>query len=55
MKIIIKIKIQNLYILRAIMLKSDATKNDFLYECYSKVEDDNEKKWKKKDFEHKIC
>ena len=32
------------------MLRSDATKNDFLYECYSKVEDDNEKKWAKKDF-----
>ena len=32
------------------MLRSDAAKNDFLYECYSKVEDDNEKKWTKKDF-----
>ena len=32
------------------MLRSDAEKNDFLYECYSKVEDDNEKKWEKKDF-----
>ena len=32
------------------MLRSDAAKNDFLYECYSKVEDDNEKKWAKKDF-----
>ena len=32
------------------MLRSDAAKNDFLYECYSKVEDDNEKKWEKKDF-----
>ena len=32
------------------MLRSDAAKNDFLYECYSNVEDDNEKKWGKKDF-----
>tara|TARA_B100002052_G_scaffold250482_1_gene238158 strand:- start:222 stop:662 length:441 start_codon:yes stop_codon:yes gene_type:complete len=32
------------------MLRSDSEKNDFLYECYSKVEDDNEKKWAKKDF-----
>ena len=32
------------------MLRSDAAKNDFLYECYSKVEDDSEKKWEKKDF-----
>ena len=32
------------------MLRSDATKTDFLYECYSKVEDDMEKKWAKKDF-----
>ena len=32
------------------MLKSDAAKNDFLYECYSKVKDDSEKKWVKKDF-----
>ena len=32
------------------MLRSDATKNDFLYECYSKVEDNNEKKLEKKDF-----
>ena len=32
------------------MLRSDAAKNDFLYECYSKVEDNNEKKWEKKDF-----
>ena len=32
------------------MLRSDAEKNDFLYECYSKVEDDSEKKWEKKDF-----
>ena len=32
------------------MLRSDAAKNDFLYECYSKVEDDNEKKWAKKYF-----
>ena len=32
------------------MLRSDTAKNDFLYECYSKVEDDSEKKWEKKDF-----
>ena len=32
------------------MLRSDAVKNDFLYECYCKVEDDYEKKWAKKDF-----
>ena len=32
------------------MLRNDATKNNFLYECYSKVNDDNEKKWEKKDF-----
>ena len=32
------------------MLRSDAAKNNFLYECYSKVDDDNEKKWSKKDF-----
>ena len=32
------------------MLRSDTAKNDFLYECYSKVEDDNEKKWAKKYF-----
>ena len=32
------------------MLRSDAVKNDFLYEYYCKVEDDNEKKWAKKDF-----
>ena len=32
------------------MLRSDTTKTDFLYECYSKVEDDMEKKWAKKDF-----
>ena len=32
------------------MLRSDAAKNDFLYECYSKVEGNNIKKWKKKDF-----
>ena len=32
------------------MLRSDAVKNDCLYECYCKVEDDYEKKWAKKDF-----
>ena len=32
------------------MLKSDSVTNDFLYECYCKVEDDFEKKWGKKDF-----
>ncbi len=32
------------------MLRSDAIKNDFLYEYYCNVEDDNEKKWQKKDF-----
>ena len=32
------------------MLRSDTAKNDFLYACYSKVEDDNEKKWAKNDF-----
>ena len=32
------------------MQRSDAVKNDSLYECYSKVEDDYEKKWAKKDF-----
>ena len=32
------------------MQRSDAKKNDFLYECYCKIEDDYEKKWKKKDF-----
>ena len=32
------------------MLRSDAVKNDCLYEYYCKVEDDNEKKWAKKDF-----
>ena len=32
------------------MLRSDTAKNNFLYECYSKVEDDIEKKWAKKDF-----
>ena len=32
------------------MLRSDAIKNDFLYEYYCNVEDDNEKKWEKKDF-----
>ena len=32
------------------MLRNDAVKNDFLYEYYCKVEDDNEKKWEKKDF-----
>ena len=32
------------------MLRSDVLKNDFLYECYCKVEGDYEKKWAKKDF-----
>ena len=32
------------------MLRSNVAKNDFLYECYSKIDDDNEKKWEKKDF-----
>ena len=32
------------------MLRSDAVKNYSLYKCYCKVEDDYEKKWKKKDF-----
>ena len=32
------------------MLRSDTAKNDFLYECYSKIEHDNGKKWEKKDF-----
>ena len=32
------------------MLKSDAEKNDYVYECYCKVEDDCKKKWSKKDF-----
>ena len=32
------------------MLRSDATRNDILYEYYSKIKDDNEKKWEKKDF-----
>ena len=32
------------------MLRSDAVKNDSLYECYCKVEDDCEKKWSRKDF-----
>ena len=32
------------------MLRSDAIKNNSLYECYCKVEDDYEKKWAKKDF-----
>ena len=32
------------------MLRSDAIKNDSLYKCYCKVEDDYEKKWEKKDF-----
>ena len=32
------------------MLRSDTVKNDFLYECYYKIEDDYEKKWAKKDF-----
>ena len=30
------------------MLRSDDIKVDSLYECYCKVEDDNEKKWAKK-------
>ena len=33
------------------MLRSDAVKNDSLYECYCKVEDDY-KKMEKKDFYH---
>ena len=32
------------------MQRSEAVKNDFLYECYCKIEDDYEEKWKKKDF-----
>ena len=32
------------------MLRSDTVKNDSLYECYYKIEDDYEKKWAKKDF-----
>ena len=32
------------------MLRSDAIKNNSLYECYCKVEDDYEKKWAKKEF-----
>ena len=32
------------------MLRSDTIKNNFLYECYCKVEDDYEKKWEKEDF-----
>ena len=32
------------------MQRSDAVKNDFLYKCYCKIEDDYEKKWAKKDF-----
>ena len=32
------------------MLRSDTAKNDFLYECYSKINHDNFKKWEKKDF-----
>ena len=32
------------------MLRSDTAKNDFLYECYSKINHDNLKKWEKKDF-----
>ena len=32
------------------MLRSNDAKNDFLYECYSKIDDVNEKKWEKKDF-----
>ena len=45
-----KIKVWNLCISRDIMLKSDSVNNDFLYECYCKVEGDYEKKWEKKDF-----
>ena len=32
------------------MLRSEVMKSASLYECYCKVEDDNEKKWGKKDF-----
>ena len=32
------------------MQRSDVVKNEFLYECYYKIEDDYEKKWAKKDF-----
>ncbi len=32
------------------MQSSDPVKNDSLYECYCKVEDDYEKKWAKKEF-----
>ena len=32
------------------MLRSDSVRNNSLYECYCKVEDDYEKKWAKKDF-----
>ena len=32
------------------MLRNEPVKNDSLYELYYKVEDDYEKKWKKKDF-----
>ena len=32
------------------MLRSDSVKNDALYKCYCKVQDDYEKKWAKKDF-----
>ena len=32
------------------MQRSDAVKNDFLYKCYCKIEDNYEKKWAKKDF-----
>ena len=32
------------------MLRNETVKNDYLYECYCKVEDDYEKKWEKKNF-----
>ena len=32
------------------MLRSNFVKNNFLYECYCKIEDDYVKKWEKKDF-----
>ena len=32
------------------MQRSEAEKNNFLYECYCKIEDDYVKKWEKKDF-----
>ena len=32
------------------MQRSEAVKNNFLYECYCKIEDDYVKKWEKKDF-----